>query len=1203
LHARGGVGEVHVAEDAELGRTVALKRVRNDRQAEGGSLHRFLREAEITARLEHPGIVPVYGLVPDEDGHPCYAMRFVEGETLKDAIDRFHRGEPNSPAERRLAFRQLLDHFRSACQAVAYAHSRGVIHRDLKPSNILLGKFGETLVVDWGLAKVTGRTEATKAEGESTLATHTAALVEATQQGEAVGTPQYMSPEQAAGMWNLVGPASDVYSLGATLYHMLTGRPPVEDPVLEVMLFRAQQGRFPGPRQVNQDLPRALEAICLKAMDREPERRYASALELASDVEHWLADEPASAWPEPWALRARRWLGRHRTLVVGTVAAVVVAALSLAVATWRLKVARDGEHHAREVAQQREQEAGEQRDKAQAHFRLARAAVDEMLTEVGQERLKNIREMEPVRRALLEKALAFYQQFLRDQGDDPGVRREAGRAFQRVGYINSLLGRHAEAVQAYQQALALHGRLAGEFPDAPEYRDDLAISQHDLARLYHETGKLDEAEAAYGEARDLYEHLAGTYPGQSDYRSNWALTYQNLGWLYSESAKIQQAEGAYRQALRLLETLTHEHPGVQKYQRQVASVQSSLGSLYKQLGRTEEAEAAFHRALPLQERLVADNPTVVGYRKDLAETQHQLGKLFEDIGRPEPAEKAYRQALALREQLVQSHPDVPDYQHGLARTHYALAWLYQRTSRLPLAEDTLRAALVIQDKLVRDHRDVPKYRSELAWTYNDLGIVYGKLGRLADAEAAYQKALELRRELAGTQPTVPEYQDAVAASYNNLANLYSYSGRTDQAEKAYLKALQAHQELAEAYRGVPKYQDVLGGAHYNLGFFYGNANRQAQAEAHYRSAIDLGESLTRDYPTVSEYRFHLAERYNMLAGLYRSTSRTGEAEALRGKALALLEQLAREQPNVTEYTVELGGNYCNMGQLVQRTQGSRAAMDWYTRAVQTLEAVLQRDPRNAVAVRYLTTTLSGQGYAYKLLGWRDQAEETFRRLVRMNEQAAHLRPGDLMQAVHLGGSYCNFGNRLRENNKASEALETYTQAVELLEAALKKDAKNGVAQQYLCVTLHMRGMLFSQLGRHTEALRDLDRAMRIGTGSDRALARAKRSTALARQSHHGEALREAEGAVEEGKPTDDILYVASVTYALAAAGVRQDTTRPPAERDRLTEQYSARAVDLLRQGIFKGYRDAAQIRTDPDLDPLRQRDDFQKLLAELETKK
>src|SRR5262249_44683716 len=150
----------------------------------------------------------------------------------------------------------------------------GVLHRDLKPANILLGRFGETLVVDWGLAKVTGRTDATKIEGESTLATQTAALGDATQHGQAIGTPQYMSPEQAAGMWNVVGPPSDVYSLGATLYCLLTGKAPVQDPSLKHMLFQVQQGRFPRPRDVRPDVPRALEAICLKAMAHAPDQRY-----------------------------------------------------------------------------------------------------------------------------------------------------------------------------------------------------------------------------------------------------------------------------------------------------------------------------------------------------------------------------------------------------------------------------------------------------------------------------------------------------------------------------------------------------------------------------------------------------------------------------------------------------------------------------------------------------------------------------------------------------------------------------------------------------------------------------------------------------------------------------------------------------------------------------------------------------------------
>ncbi len=1208
-HAGGGLGEVYVAADAELRREVALKRIRAARADDADNRRRFLLEAEITARLEHPGVVPVYGLVADTDGQPCYAMRFIQGQTLGEALEHFHR-PPASGAQPAgfdaLAFRQLLQRFVAVCNTIAYAHSRGVLHRDLKPGNIMLGRYGETLVVDWGLAKPFARVEEARRAGEETLRPDGDDDASATRLGQAVGTPAYMSPEQAAGRWDVVGPASDLYSLGATLYALLTGQSPFPTGKVGDIMLKVQRGAFAPPRQVKPSIPRPLEAVCLKAMALEPAARYGSALDLAADLEHWLAGEPVTAWPEPWPLRARRWLGRHRTLVAGTAAAVVVAALSLGVATWRLKVARDGEHKAREVAQQREQEAAEERDRAQANFRTALAAVDEMLTEVGQERLKNIPEMEPVRRALLEKALAFYQRFLRDQGDDPAVRREAGRAFQRVGFINTLLGRHAEAVQAYRQALVLHGGLAEVFPGAPEYRDDLAVSHHDLARLYHETGRLDEAEASFIKARDLYEHLAGAYPDQSNYRAKWALTCQNLGWLYAESAKIQQAEAPYRKALELLETLTQEQPDVPAYQRELASVQSDLGLLSKRLGRVVEAEEAFRLALPRQERLVAEFPADARYQVDLARTQQNLGRLLEDTGRPGPAEKLYRQALTVREQLVRNHPDVPEYQHELALAHYGLAWLYQRTGRLPPAEEALQAALARQEKLARDHPEVPKYRSHLAWSHNDLGIVYGALGQIARQEAAFQRARGLREELARAHPTVPDYQDALAASYTNLANLYGRTSRTAQAEKAYLQVIQVRRVLAEAFPGVPKYRDWLGRSHYNLGIFYRDTNRPAQAEASYRRSIDLGEGLVRDNPTVPEYRLHLAESYNMLASLYASTRRTKEAEAPRQKALALLEQLTREQPDVAAYAIELGGNYCNMGQLVAQTQGGHAALEWYARAVGALEALLRRDPGNATARRYLLITLNSQGYAYKLLGRKDQAEETFRRLLRMDEELVRDRPGDVRQAVHLGASYCNFGNRLAENNKGQDAVAAYTRAVELLEGVLQKDARNGVARRFLCITLHQRGITRSrQMGRHAEALQDLDRALRVGTGDDRALARAKKASVLARLGHHGEAVLEAQAALEAGKPTDEILYVAGVTHALAAAAVRQDGKLARAERERRAEEHAARAVELLdrvrQAGYFKDPGPRADFKADQELAPLRGREDFRKLLAALPT--
>jgi WD40 repeat protein/tRNA A-37 threonylcarbamoyl transferase component Bud32 len=360
-HAKGGLGEVSVARDEELDREVALKEIQSRYADDDASRSRFLLEARVTGGLEHPGIVPVYALGHYPDGRPYYAMRLIKGDSLKDAIDRFHKKDTPGldPDERDLALRQLLRRFIDVCNAVEYAHSRGVLHRDLKPANVMLGPYGETLVVDWGLAKPVGRPEEARASGELTLRPLGAGAP--TQMGQALGTPAYMSPEQAAGRLDLLGPASDVYSLGATFYSLLTGKAPFDDPDLGQLLSQVQRGEFPTPRMVNAKIPAPLEAVCLKAMALQPEGRYPSARALADDLEHWLADRPVSAWPEPWPVRIRRWLGRHRLLVTGATAALVVALVGSAAAALLLAAANDRERRAKEHAQHQEQLASTER--------------------------------------------------------------------------------------------------------------------------------------------------------------------------------------------------------------------------------------------------------------------------------------------------------------------------------------------------------------------------------------------------------------------------------------------------------------------------------------------------------------------------------------------------------------------------------------------------------------------------------------------------------------------------------------------------------------------------------------------------------------------------------------------------------------------------------------------------------------------------
>jgi serine/threonine-protein kinase len=900
-HAHGGLGEVFVALDAELHREVALKQILEKHADDLISRQRFVAEAEITGGLEHPGIVPVYGLGTDAGGRPYYAMRFIKGDSLKEAIERFHADHSltSDSGRRSLELRKLLRRFLDVCNAIDYAHSRGVIHRDIKPANIILGKHGETLVVDWGLAKAIGRAD--PLVGEQTIAPSSSGSSD-TLPGSALGTPGYMSPEQASGDLEQLGPRSDVYSLGATLYCLLTNKPPFEGDDVGEILRKVQSGEFRAPREVDPSLDNALEAVCMKAMARAPHDRYANCRALAEDVERWGADEPVSAYREPLSRRARRWAKRNRTLVATAVVALAAGVVGLSAVVVVQTQAKADIARALVRETQARTALAEASTKVQARYELALEAITTFHTGVSEDFLLREDQFKMLRDQLLKSASDFYAKLgaLLGKETDVASRRALAVSNFQLADLTEKVGHKEAALAAHRAVLAYREALAAAPEADADTRADVGRSLTAVASLLDSIGNTDEALATYRGAESLLVRLVESNSDVTPIRRALADCQAQLGWLLYSTSKPTDGLQLVRKARFEQEILARADGATIAARRELADTIHRIGRILFETGRPTEGVAEYRKSLALRLELVNQNPTAADLRNGLATGHNNLGFALARTSRFDEAEAEHRKALAIRQKLAVENPAVTDFRKYLGHSHHNLGLLYSETGRPGEAVVELRECLGLYQRIVDDNPGVTDVRVNLADAHHLVGIALRQVGRLPEADTEFRLGLEIFRKLADDNPSVTTYRIRLVDSHDGVGENVHDLGKTAEALAEIRRSLEICGELVKANPSVTDFQLRLAVYGINAGILLSQANRALEADGEFGKGKAVLQKLANDNPTVPEFRLYWAVCNQESGKLRMVLGRTKEADAEYRQARSILEKLVADDPKASE---------------------------------------------------------------------------------------------------------------------------------------------------------------------------------------------------------------------------------------------------------------------------------------------------------------
>lgn len=941
LHASGGLGHVFLATDPVLNRRVAVKFPKWSRITAGQRV-RFEREARITARLDHPGIVPVHSLKQDDPRRPCYVMRFVEGPTLQESVEKLHAagsGPKTAAFYSGLAFRQLLTRFVSLCNIVAYAHGQRVIHRDIKPGNVMLGTFGETLLLDWGLGKVLGQWEAPPDPDEDEEPpAHRKRLpnpLGSTKTGSVMGTPAFASPEQLLGKTGEVDERSDIFSLGATLFHLLTGGYHVDPESPAQTLDNARRGKTAAPRERVPAVPKRLDAICRHAMAGLAVQRYASVNELTADLERYLCGEAVSVLRDAWPVRVGRWLRKRPGLAAATVATALMAILAGVLGSALLGAKnRELSHSNSRLATA----ISETRAANQSALEALRSLVDDVVIRD----LSEQKSVDGAERDFLSRIHAQYSALAALGGESPESRAIRAEGLMQMGKIQLRLSDETDALAKLEAAVAQFQKLVDE-SDRPGPRLQLAETLGELGQVLLRLGRLDQARERTEHAIALLDESRLDAESQRQAVPVLAGLYRVLGNVQQGQRKWSEARRSLDESFRRLERLVAAEPDSSAHRQALAAVCRHLGETSAQLGELKNQVLFSERALELQRELVHKFPDQPEFELGLALACVNCSRHRETAGQISAAVGELEEAISVSSRLAERFPEVARYRETLAGSHArrgSLEWLQDNPDP---AEDALDLAISQYRRLVSDFPSVPGYREELMRTRHTLANIELERNRFPAGDRIYLDLFSDWKKFTRALPEAAARSMTLAMARSDYSRVQRRQGRAGDAIAPLRESLARFGEFADldasATPGWWQARTAMGLAQALLG-----VGNKAEAVAELQSAAAGLAQLARQFPDDHALLSRLATAHRELGTLFQAVDLEAEASEHFQRELEIRVQLVDASPENPYYRVLYGRSLMEQGDALRLARDLPAAMDFYNRAAAVISEALAHHP-------------------------------------------------------------------------------------------------------------------------------------------------------------------------------------------------------------------------------------------------------------------